>query len=604
MDKSIHRSANQRPSHPEWAKGIFFPLLLAVLFTCGTNAATRAYLPLREPYFYLHFIGFSILFVALYVALYNFLVNPYESTKSSNESFETPKTTGFWHFAVHFSYQLKPREIVLDAIRIIVCWLPYFILLFPGIIYWDTGDQIASFFGIPIFNIPGGYIWDHHPFLDTYIYGGIIWLSQKLTGGYYLGLAFHSILQMVLASTSLALWLAYLKKRGLRLNILKGITVFFLFFPMFPIMFMSMSKDVTNVLFLALWTFMFAYLMDSDGTVLKSAAFDSTFIIISFLVALTKKTGLYIIVLSLLFVLFSHRKKILKGFSVTLAVILALVVDILLPRFYYPAAHIVKGESAAAIVMPIELLARAAHDHPEDVTAEEKKAIDSYLVFNWDQISQQYNPYFADSVTGYWNKNGSRKEFLKAWIQIGLRHPKSYLNGFFCLESGWITFGGTSSTSQPKEPYPAYAVQFSPRSTSAFNKDTLGKLYPQPQSTWATNIVSSTVEILRTTPLLGIPWYIAIYTSVLPCFILYYLWRRRKYHTSYIDLIEQIPYLLSALFLFACPISLQNALPGSPTRYAFALLILSPLMLGLVCSASPRTDRMPNAPSDEHSSKE
>lgn len=32
-----------------------------------------------------------------------------------------------------------------------VCWVPYVILLYPGILYWDTGDQVAQFFGMAVF---------------------------------------------------------------------------------------------------------------------------------------------------------------------------------------------------------------------------------------------------------------------------------------------------------------------------------------------------------------------------------------------------------------------------------------------------------------------
>ena len=59
--------------------------------------------------------------------------------------------------------------IKLGAI-IYACWAPLLVLLFPGVIWWDTRQQLLQHNGLPN-ALSGGVITDHHPVLDTYLYG-------------------------------------------------------------------------------------------------------------------------------------------------------------------------------------------------------------------------------------------------------------------------------------------------------------------------------------------------------------------------------------------------------------------------------------------------
>ena len=52
---------------------------------------------------------------------------------------------------VRFEHVLHAPNLLRDASRMFVCWVPYVILLYPGILYWDTGDQVAQFFGMAVF---------------------------------------------------------------------------------------------------------------------------------------------------------------------------------------------------------------------------------------------------------------------------------------------------------------------------------------------------------------------------------------------------------------------------------------------------------------------
>lgn len=580
--------------------GWIFPVFLGFLFACGTNAASMASIPFNKLSFYEQWALFSALFCVTF--RYGFVLLQKISVEATGEKEENKdesvgkSSKGFVkHFVGWFSFEHQKswKSKMRDGMRIFMLWLPYILLLYPGIMYWDTGDQVAQFFGISVFGQKPGQIWDHHPFFDTYLYGAFLWLSHAVTGSYIIGIFLHALVQSALTGLVIACWLSYLKERGLQRVPLKVCTMFLCFFPVFPIMFASMSKDITHVVFFLAWSLMFMRLVDSRLEKFKDPRFLIGFFVLSLCAAMSKKIGLYIIVLSLLLLIVGKFKTRLKAIAIGVTIILYLIVNVALPNCYYKQAHIVPSSAQAALAMPIELLGRAAHAYPDDVSNKEKDSVDSYLIYTWGQVSEQYNPYIADPVTGYKLREGaSTSDFLKTWLKIGLRHPMTYVNGFFCLESGWITFTGTSELKQPQKPYKHYPVQMDVMTTTSVNPDTFGKLAPSTIETESQGLVKNIIDVLRSVPVLNLLMYIALWASVVPAFLAYVLWRRRRTSVTLNDLLQFVPYYLSVILLFVYPVSLEiSGGHGNPTRYMFHTLLFAPMMIGMVLSLTRRENQ-------------
>ena len=561
------------------SEGWVFPVALGAIFACGTNAASSANLPLDEPYFYAQCLLFAVLFLLIFRWGYALLEKIGKRTVSNRES----QKKGILQ-SLAFEYQASWKARLRDALRIFITWLPYLILMYPGVLYWDTGDQVAQFFGISAFGQEPGQIWDHHPFFDTYLYSGFIWLGRTVFGSYNVGIFLYSIVQYAFVTITIACWMRYLKEKGLGRLPLKACTLFFCFFPIFPIMFASMSKDITHAAFFLAWVLLFLRLVDSKLELFKNPKFLVEFLIISLCASMSKKMGMYIIVFSLLVLILGKFKALFKAIAVAVCVFLFVVISVALPKYFYPRANIVPGGAQAAFVMPIELLGRAAYAYPEDISDSARASVDSFLVYSWDQISNQYNPYIADPVTGYGLRDGgSTADFLKTWLKVGMRHPLTYVNGFFSLESGWITFSGTNKIRRPEKPYKQYPVQIDPTVTTNANKDTFGKLVPAKSENWAQRIVSGIVKTLKTTPVINVLCYVAVWTSMIPTFVLYVLWRRRGCNEGG-SLFRFAPYLVSVASLFVYPISLQvEGDKADPSRYMFHTLLLAPIAFGMLC---------------------
>lgn len=300
---------------------------------------------------------------------------------------------------------------------------------------------------------------------------------------------------------------------------------------------------------------------------------------------------MYIILLSLLALLLGRYRTLFKIIASALAAILPIVVNVLIPQSVFPVLHVKSDTSQAALTMPIQLVARAAHDHHDDVTAQEKQEIESYLIFDWDEIAQNYMPYMSNPVTGtsLRSEDSSALEFLKAWVTIGLRHPMSYFNGFMCLESGWFTFdghleGNPKYLGERESGQTAVPMMMRPLTHMKANKDTYGKIAPIHSTTRRSDLIDQLYKGASNIPILNTLFYTATWTSIIPFFSLYYLWRRRK-KPVYEDWVKPVPYWLAALTLAVYPVSLSTP-DGqyNPTRYMSHTLLFPPLALGLLCT--------------------
>lgn len=484
------------------------------------------------------------------------------------------------------------RSFINQGMRILLHWVPYVIMLFPGIIFWDTGDQLAQYFGISAFGMKPGLIWDHHPFFDTYLWGTIISVFKSCTGSYYVGIYFIGIVQCVLAASTFGMVIWYLCYRKVCERYVRLVYYFVCYFPVFPIMFFCIVKDTINVIFFLQWILIYAEALNTKGAILKNKKVAAAFLMLTLLSGLTKKITIYIVVFSLIMLTFFMFSRIIKLYIVSVAIGSYILLQLVFPTFLYPKINVVQGGPQAAITVPIEQVARVAHYYPNDCTRDERQAIDGYLVTGWKKMSQNYNPYTADPVSGFnvRDKSGTLR-FLKAWASIGLRHPATYINAFFSQECGWLTFGTSMGVDRTEYTAALTPVQMQVPTHTNANELTFGKLQKDYGRTKANRIVQSIFEFLLCIPGLNIPYYSAVWTCVLPLYFIHRMRIRAKIIGNIRErLLESLPYILSVLSLFLYSLSLSIISPVDPTRYMFHTVVLAPFFYGYTFMTSQGND--------------
>lgn len=575
-------------NHKSRRQGLFFPIALGLLFACGTNAAVFASIPVTSFAFWGQASLFSLLFILTFRCCDKLIICSISRTRVSAGD---TKLTDIRR-PCHFEYSADVKSLFKNSLRYLICWIPYLILLRPGIVYWDTGDQLAQYFGYSVFGQRPGVIWDHHPFFDTYLYGAFLNIGKIVFNSYNAGIFLFSLIQECCLAIVCAYALRILVLRNLSTKIFRILACFLAFFPVIPITGMIMSKDVTYLIVFMAWIAMYIEIANSELEKFTHPVFATLFVIITLVLPLTKKTGLAIVAVSLLFLVFiTHTKVLLRVASVFIAVLAILSTTIIVPNFVYSHTRVVKDDGPSAIVMPILMLARASHYHHSDISEEERAAINGYLINDWDSIGKSYGPFTSDSVSGFayqpMHRTSSFTDFAKAWIRIGLRHPGTYLSSFFCEESGWITFVGSTTWAGAASFSDTRPQQLALHTSSITNEDSFGKVMPKKTPSASSLFVSSILDTVKTTPVVNILFSTALWTSIIPCYLCYILWIRRR-SSQKIGFSGMVPYFCSTLLLFVCPISLSTTGSFDPTRYALASVLLAPLMIGYVYSVQSR----------------
>ena len=143
------------------------------------------------------------------------------------------------------------KHMIKYMLIMLLCWLPYYILLFPGTGNGDTSRQIIMFFHerkdmlldySP--NVADNvYITNMHPFFTTVIFGIFAKLGVNLFGDIEIGVGIYTFIQMVLYSVVFSYIICYFEKQGLNKRFKNIILVFIALCPLFPLYSICMLKD-------------------------------------------------------------------------------------------------------------------------------------------------------------------------------------------------------------------------------------------------------------------------------------------------------------------------------------------------------------------------
>ena len=308
-----------------------------------------------------------------------------------------------------------------------LCWLPCFFAYYPGILSYDSRNQLLQLFGdIDISR--------HHPALHTWFLGLCLELGS-LFGGANAQMAAHSILQMAIVSFPCALTVWYMGKREVHFGLRLMALAFFAFNPLNAIFALLATKDV---LFTAMWnlfTIMLLGIVANPRRFFSSALRQAAFALSILFYCLLKNNTLYVFVLSAICFLFIF-KKFFKNILVLCSVTLACYFLINGPLF--TALGVKDGSIKDSFSVPLQQIANIAVHHDQELSQEEKEAIGEIL--DYPVIREEYNPRFADPVKHTFQEENfasDPQKYIALWGKLLRKYPAGYLDAFASLNLGY-----------------------------------------------------------------------------------------------------------------------------------------------------------------------
>lgn len=357
----------------------------------------------------LYFAQFILYFCASYLA-YQWL----ESRTSREPSCQN----------AHFSF----RKALLWWGLLFLCYLPWYLYLYPGMLSPDSGAQIRDAITIGSLN-------DHHSaFLDL-VLRGILVPVKSLTGSLQTGIGICTLLQMMVLTFAFGFCYEWMQQY-IR-NILLQITSFlwFAFLPVHNLFSVTLWKDI---LFSACFLFL---LMTLDSAARDEASFfrsrmkKAALFLTLLLLPLMRHNGLSVTLVMAVYLFFrfsAHRR---QTAVICISVLAAFGIwDFLV----LPALHTIKVTPAHIYSVQEQQIVRVLDEKRDELSGDDRRELESY--FNMDEIWTVYNPILSDPVKYQFNNekfNENPGKFLSLWLSLGIRYPVIYLEAFLMNNYGF-----------------------------------------------------------------------------------------------------------------------------------------------------------------------
>ena len=421
----LHGALPKRAPRHVTAAATFLGLLFAFLTWMGFQLKTYDQLTLLrfaeytkdQVFEWVWFAGFALLLTVMFRQAILFLLG---------HSFrQVPRDEASW----------GTRRVLAVAGGILLCWLPYFIVFYPGCVSTDSRTELMQQLGMEPLS-------DHHPIMHQLVIRLGLAVGQ-LFGSLRLGVAVYSLIQMVLMALVFALCIRVLALRGARKSVL---VVVFLFYGVYTINALYSIIMWKDVLFAGAALLLMLQLSDrlpwerAKGKRRKGLAFLGM-VLTAFLFCTMRNNGYYAFLLGFPFYILMNRKQ----WKPLLAIA---VLTVLLVSGYHGLIYNVLGirrsSAGEALSVPLQQIARTVKIHGVDRSDEDFLILEEVLP-NIEELGEKYNSGISDPV-----KEGDTflsREFQKeplrygrSWLRLGLRYPQTYIDAFLLQSYGyWYT---------------------------------------------------------------------------------------------------------------------------------------------------------------------
>lgn len=346
----------------------------------------------------------------------------------------------------------KYLSILKYALIILLCWLPYIILLFPGCIAPDGQDQLAQVLGnkelcwsqrMVVLLDEDVILNNHHPILYALFLTPFAKLAQNVDSP---AMVFEAlcIVQAIILATAFAYMIVAMKKRCSDKRLIYGALLFCCLNPVFPTYAMTIVKDS---MFCALLVFtfvqMYELLDEEKPSILRLLVFAVTLL----LFLLIRNNSIYIMLVVFVFAIFYLRKKKFKFRKLAAMLVPILIFQIGIVNIIYPALKITPGSTKEMLSVPFVQTARYVRDYPEEISAEDEEILLNIFKNkeSLEDIAKSYNPRLSDPIKDSYNKYATTedlKDYFSVWSKGLVEHPTTYVEAFLNLHYGWFSFEG------------------------------------------------------------------------------------------------------------------------------------------------------------------
>ncbi|MBQ1490952.1 MAG: hypothetical protein IIZ39_03240, partial [Blautia sp.] len=271
-----------------------------------------------------------------------------------------------------------------------------------------------------------------HPWVCTHAFGLLMSLGRRL--GDNVGVFCITATFAVIEAFCYGKACQYMKRWPLG-RMADKIWIFFAFYPAFMVYAQSVVKDGPYIAFFTLFFTLLADTALSSGKKAGARRYASLFFL-ALLICLFRRNGAFIALPALLFFALWE-----KGRRRLIPIMGAFLVFALFwgTGRVGDSLGIERASARAILTIPFQQTARIARDFPEDISKEEREAIEGVLPYK--KLASRYQEDLSDPIKNLYKEEAGAKEitaFLQTWAHLCLRHPLSSLEAFLAGSFGYL----------------------------------------------------------------------------------------------------------------------------------------------------------------------
>ncbi|MCI8570061.1 MAG: hypothetical protein HFI43_01455 [Lachnospiraceae bacterium] len=324
---------------------------------------------------------------------------------------------------------------IVVTVFILISWLPYFCVYYPGFIFPDSLSSVYQALGEPLNN--------HHPIMYT-LFIRVCLNVGMIVKDITLGCALYTLIQMVYIAFCLGYMICWLKNKGISVRFCMIIMVGFAFMPFIAQNSIAMWKDPIFSATILLWSL---YLLDcvmSKGSIIfydRFYIFKSCLLIL--IICFSRNNGFYLILFSeIIFIallIIGKNKEYLIGIkkiSASTGIILFCVYVITGPVYSRMG---IADKPVESLGIFLNQMARVvAYEGKMD--EEDKQFLDSILPL--EKYPETYRPCVVDRLK--WDEDFNQEylnehlnEFMSTYFSLLIKNPKLYIEAWILNTFGY-----------------------------------------------------------------------------------------------------------------------------------------------------------------------
>lgn len=476
-------------------------------------------------------IFFSLVLCFFAIVRLLFFAAGKNSIKSSNEN--DSSLFGRHVFAISF-------------IAVVITWLPVSIINYPGTPNPDALAQLRQYFS-------GDYSeWStHQPPASTVIMGVLVDAGKHL-GSANMGMYLYLLMNVIVGALIIAYAMRVLKKElRVRDGIVIAVILFYTINPMWWFFSQYYEKSLLYAEVASLMTVMLIPIVRKRSISWPTALLLS---VVCIVMSLLRNNGIYAAVPTLLIIVIYMRGGDRRRAGASLA--LTLICVFCITSVLYGSLGIREGSIKEMLSIPFQQTARYVKYYDDEVTAQEKEAINNVL--DYEVIKKRYRPVISDPVKNTYRGDDSKlPEYFKTWMKMFVKHPRCYIKATLCGIYGYMA-PVTPGLPEIITGYKNLGIEDKAQNYGIQIKDENSK---------TVLFLDRIQEICLQLPIANCILMPGLYTWVVILCVLTLMWRKK-----WSGLIVLVPSVINILVCMAGPLA-------NSTRYSLPVTMIAPILI-------------------------